>query len=116
MKKLNLILLIITLSILPDLTIGQNLEWVRHFSAPYGQNEGKSIAIDSMGNVYIAGDFAAINDFDPGPGVYNISPMGGIDGFVCKLDNTGNLVWVSPIHDGGNISARGVALDLAGNV
>ncbi|MCY2964401.1 MAG: YDG domain-containing protein, partial [Planctomycetota bacterium] len=55
---------------------------------------GFAITVDSRGNVITAGNFSdrsAPYDFDPGAGTYNIS-ANGVDGFVLKLDGSGNFL------------------------
>ncbi|MBA3662922.1 MAG: SBBP repeat-containing protein [Bacteroidetes bacterium] len=59
-----------------------------------------SIAVDSLGNVYITGQYEDIADFDPGSGVYNLTPVDWVDCFISKLDSSGNFVWAKSI--GGN--------------
>jgi hypothetical protein len=59
--------------------------------------QARSIAADSMGNVYLTGDFGFRMDFDPdpsteqifGPDLYSLP-----DAFLLKLDPTGKLLWV----------------------
>ena len=45
---------------------------------------GQSVATDAAGNVYVTGSFHDTVDFDPGPGVYNLTSAGGSDVFVAK--------------------------------
>lgn len=60
-----------------------------------------SVVVDPTGNVYTSGIFRGIADFDPGPGVFNLTagspasaPINASgNAFVCKLDATGNFVW-----------------------
>ena len=47
---------------------------------------GFGIAVDQSGNVYTSGVFSKTVDFDPGPGIYNLttgawSSLTGITGF-----------------------------------
>ncbi|MBK8619438.1 MAG: SBBP repeat-containing protein [Anaerolineales bacterium] len=53
---------------------------------------GKDIALDSSGNVYTTGTFSAVADFDPGPGIFNLTSaapynFGSDDIFITKLEN-----------------------------
>lgn len=80
------------------------------------------LALDSAGNVYVAGHFFGEVDFDPGPGVSSVvGPNCCSSGFVAKLDNAGNLVTVGTqmvvTQVGGNLIASGhVEVDGADNV
>lgn len=58
-----------------------------------GFKDGLDIATDSVGNSYVVGTFKATADFDPGPGVYNLTSNGIDDGFYAKYDPSGNLVF-----------------------
>ena len=51
------------------------------------------ISVDGFGNVYLAAELRYPTDFDPGPGVYTLTPIGAKDAFVAKYDGNGNLVW-----------------------
>ncbi|MFT5824284.1 MAG: hypothetical protein ACI8ZM_005550 [Crocinitomix sp.] len=55
-------------------------------------DEVKSIAIDSEGNSYTIGLFTETIDFDPGDGIFEITPN-GLDFFVLKLDSDGAFEW-----------------------
>lgn len=46
---------------------------------------GNSVAVDTAGNVYVAGVFIGSCDFDPGAGVSTLVSTGDADGFVVKL-------------------------------
>jgi gliding motility-associated-like protein len=52
-----------------------------------------SLTLDKEGNPYVAATFTAPGDFDPGPGVLTLTPIGAHDAFVTKYDPNGNLVW-----------------------
>lgn len=108
-------LLLLALSILTSGIFAQNFQWAKHFG---GANFEISTAItlDGSGNVYTTGYFQGTCDFDPGVGTYTISPSGPADGFVSKLDASGNLIWAKNI--GGptaNTNINSIAVDGAGN-
>jgi len=48
-----------------------------------GQVKGDGVALDSAGNIFVTGGFHDECDFDPGPGTYNITPVGGYH--VCTI-------------------------------
>ncbi len=70
---------------------------------------GNSIVTDADGNIYMSGFYGDLVDFDPGPGVVNLSG-GGESPYVLKLDASGDFVWAVSTQGGG--SGRGYALDL----
>jgi hypothetical protein len=73
-----------------------------------------SIATDANGNIYITGNFVQTVDFDPGPGVFNLSTaMWSM--FVCKLDGDGNFIWAKQMT-GGNSTGRSISLDNQSNI
>jgi Calx-beta domain/Beta-propeller repeat len=79
-----------------------------------GGDVASGIALDSTGNVYVNGGFAADSkaDFDPGSGRLNL-PNGG--SFVVKLDPNLNAIW-GRSGVTGSVPSRKMAVDAAGNV
>ena len=49
---------------------------------------GRAIALNSTGNIVIAGNFGGTADFDAGPGTYNLSSAGGDDMFLGMYSQT----------------------------
>ena len=55
----------------------------------------QSLGVDAAGNTYVLGTFQGTVDFDPGPGVVNLSATANLtDMFVAKYTSTGGLAWV----------------------
>ena len=79
---------------------------------------GKSIALDSSGNVYIAGHTAS-TDFPTTAGAFQTINNGGpYDGFMLKLNSFGNALDYST-YMGGSVASEnmyGIALDGSENV
>jgi hypothetical protein len=76
----------------------------------------RSIAVDAAGNSYVAGTFVGTADFDPGPGVANLTSAGQADVFIVKLDAGGGLVWARRVGGTDLDQAEGIAVDGGGNV
>jgi len=74
------------------------------------------VALDSSGNVHIAGYFIGTADFDPGPGTFDLTSAGTSDVFVAKLGTNGELLWAKRMGGTSDDSAYRVALDANGNV
>lgn len=73
-----------------------NFIWAKSFTGVSGVDVGLSIAIDPRGSgcLYVTGGFSGVVDFDPGPGVYNLTAAGnGQNIFISKFDTAGNFVW-----------------------
>ncbi len=90
-----------------------NYVWAKRMGGT-GFDAGSSIAVDGSGNVYTTGSFEGTADFDPGPGVANLTSGRGGDIFVSKLDASGNYVWAKSIM--GASLVRSIAVDGSGNV
>ena len=91
-----------------------NFVWAELMGGPLGE-QGKSIALDAAGNIYISGSFQSTVDFDPGAGVFNLTSSGSRDVFVSKLNAAGNFIWAKQI--GGTLDDfdSGIAVDVSGN-
>lgn len=84
-----------------------NLLWVHSFGSSAYDN-GQHVAVDTLGNVYVTGAFNGTIDFDPGPGVQNLTSNGNMDIFILKLDSLGAFLWAVSI--GGQALDVGVAI------
>jgi len=80
-----------------------------------GVDQGKSVAVDASGNIYVAGATTS-SDFPTTVGVVQSSLNGGNDVFVTKLDpNGGALVYSTYLGGSGDEQATHIAIDSAGN-
>ena len=97
-----------------------NFVWAKQMGG-YLHDEGISICVDAFGSIYTTGYFQGTSDFDPGVGVYNLTPTGGNDIFISKLDTDGNFEWALQIGDAGASMnsidiGSSIAVDALGNV
>lgn len=74
------------------------------------------ITIDASGNIYLGGAFGGTPDLDPGAGTYTIASAGSNDGFVTKLDASGNFVWARGFGGSNSETVLSLAVDNSGNV
>ncbi len=88
-----------------------NFEWAR----TWGDGCGYGVAADGSGNVYVAGFFWDIVDFDPGGGDPHTS-NGEWDIFLSKFDSSGNFGWACTWGGADFDYGHGVAADGSGNV
>lgn len=116
-KLLNIRCFYISVLFLLSLTFySQPLKWAKSLG---GTNDevAYSVSLDLSGNVYTIGWFQGTVDFDPGPGVYTLTTLSGVDAYVSKLDANGNFVWAKKIAE--NITGtwgQGIKIDGLGNV
>lgn len=89
--------------------------WGRAISGSTYLNLGYSV-VDAAGDVYMAGAFADVVDFDPGPAASNLTSAGDVDAFICKLNTSGNLLWAIQLGAAGADRAEYVTVDAPGNV
>lgn len=92
-----------------------NLVWAK--SIGFGEVVNlKSVAVDLDGFSYIVGYFqqsSAYNyavDFDPGPGTKMLPNYGRYDGFVLKLNTSGEFVWANRFGGVGSDFLYSIAL------
>lgn len=82
------------------------------------------IVTDNTGNVYTTGNFVGVCDFDPGEGVFELTPQEGVmnpkDIFVLALSSEGDFLWAKNVggegSKSGNQSGRGIAIDPTGGI
>lgn len=67
-----------------------NFVYAKNFQS--GETDGLCLTTDAVNNVYLMGSLNGTVDFDPGPGIYNITGPGG---YTAKLDQNGAFVWAA---------------------
>lgn len=88
-----------------------NLDWV-HSIGDIASDEGRSVALDPLGDLFVFGSFFGTVDLDFGPGIHEATSTGNTDGFILKLEANGELIWA--LH---NIpEEQSVDMDPLGNV
>ena len=88
-----------------------NYIWVRKMGAG-STDVCFSLSLDALGNIYSTGYFTGTVDFDPGAGVFDLTPTGGYSGiFISKLDESGNFVWAKEFSGGGGRGQGIIATD-----
>ena len=75
-----------------------------------------SLVLDSASNLFIAGTYTGTVDFDPNSGISNLVGAGSKDGFILKLDKSGNYIWAKAISGSSNDEIRAITLDDSGNI
>lgn len=81
-----------------------------------GDDVGHCITTDIDGNVYTIGAFYGIVDFDPGPGVFNLTSAGDADIFVSKLNKSGDFIWAKSMGGANMDRGYSIAIDNSGNI
>ncbi|MBL4593757.1 MAG: T9SS type A sorting domain-containing protein [Flavobacteriales bacterium] len=98
------------------LDVAGNFLWAKSFGG-IGSDEGRSLKLDDVGNLYLTGLFYDTVDFDPNIGVANHTSTGLSDSFIQKFDSNGNLIWVKTF---GGVSGwdnpYDIAIDDIGNI
>jgi hypothetical protein len=91
--------------------------WAKSFGG-LSFDYGRGLSIDASGNAIMTGSFSSTVDFNPGPGVFNITQISiaGDDIFVSKLDSAGNFLWAKQFGGAGAGYGASVATDIVGNV
>ena len=78
------------------------LQWQRTISDS-GYETGYGIAVDSSGNVYVAGSTST-------------SGAGNVDMLIAKYNSLGTLQWQKTLGDSENNLAKGIGVDSSGNI
>ena len=92
-----------------------DLDWAINFG-DHSHNRGFDIILDSEGNSYTTGNFYGTVDFDPGPGVFNLTSNGEFDIYLQKLDAQGNFLWAIAMGSSLFDSGESVTVDKDDNV
>ncbi|MEB3217989.1 MAG: DUF4114 domain-containing protein, partial [Nostocales cyanobacterium 94392] len=78
-----------------------------------GVDFGIGVSSDDLGNAYVIG----IKDIDPETDIFDITNPTSVDGegFISKLDSSGNLVWTQNFDSTSLSSGTDIATDQVGN-
>jgi hypothetical protein len=87
-----------------------NEVWTKKFGGS-GQSSRVKIGRDSC--FYLVGDFSGTADFDPGPGVYNLTNTTS-NAYILKLDSNAEFIWVKNLGD--TSFANHIDIDGSGNI
>ena len=88
-----------------------NFLWVTS-TGDTGFDYVRDLDVDSLGNVYIVGEFEGTVDFDPSEAVSELESGSSDSMFVWKLNPEGDFVWARSVPA---YTAYGIALDGDGN-
>ncbi len=73
-------------------------QWANSVGSSANSEYGQAIASDPSGNVYVAGAFTGVVDFDPSAATANLTSLSGSqDIFLAKYTSTGAFIWVKQI-------------------
>lgn len=83
--------------------------WINFITGPADQSAW-DVRADAAGNVFVAGYYVGLSDFDPAPGIPNIPGFGNEDVYLCNFDGMGNFL--SVFTGGGSGPDFGISLDI----
>jgi hypothetical protein len=94
------------------------LKWVKNFGQLHYVNnyDTDHLEVDSLGNIYLAGTFYDSLSFDSDTGAITIYSVNNISNFICKLDTSGELLWVNSIGSADYDQLIGIDLNQSDNV
>lgn len=88
---------------------GSGGTWTRQLGAIEGKTTANAVAIDSLGNVYVAGTTDR--------GLEGNAQAGTSDAFVLKFSHSGALLWVRQLgSSGADTLGNAIATDASGNI
>jgi len=103
-----------------------DLIWANIWGGMTDENEedqGCGVAADSNGNVYVVGGFEGTCDFDPGPGVFELTSSLKISGthhenelFLASFDSNGNFIWAKNLLGYGHDPELKIEIDKDDNI
>ena len=92
-----------------------NFIWAKQMGGT-GSDFGRSITVDTSGNVYTTGTFEGTVDFDPGVDTVNFTSAGSYDIFIQKLDANGNFIWAKQMGGSKLDNGTSIAIDTSQNI
>jgi hypothetical protein len=92
-----------------------NFIWAKSFGG-YSWDEGLSVAIDTLNNIYLTGVYYGTVDFDPGAGSHNLTAVDRMDFFIEKLDSLGRFIWAKSSGGVSEDEARAISINSSADV
>lgn len=87
-----------------------NLLWVKNYGGASASVYVNSVKVDRVGNVFLGGSFCGGRLTTP-----LLDKIGICDGFLFKLDGSGNVAWAKSFA-GGQVNVARIAFDEQGNI
>ncbi len=93
-------------------------QWARSIVGRYTEDDARALAVDSAGNVYVAGRYGTDLDFGS---FFLTKEKTGYAAFIAKLDGSGNFLWAQQVSNpatatiGGHAAASGLVVRGNGN-
>lgn len=107
-------ILILTTILLTFTSISQAPSWIwAKTSGGNNYDEGRAIAKDASGNIYVTGKFLS-QSITFGSTV--LTNNGNYDMFIVKYDPSGNVIWAKNFGGTGDESSTCINIDLNGNI
>jgi hypothetical protein len=97
------------------LDVNGNYLWSKSIGGPNSEGIGE-LKIGLNGDLYLSGGFSGTVDFDPSPGVFNMTNTGTVDAFYLKLTSTGDFIWAKRIGGNWDTYLNGFILDANDNI
>lgn len=99
-----------TVTITNPSTVNTN-QWAQRFGGT-GSDLGRATAVDSSGNIYMAGSYTGTASF----GGSSLTNAGSFDIFIAKYTSAGAHVWSKRYGSTANETVNAMAVDSSGNV
>lgn len=91
------------------------IQWAQQIGSSASVEKGRTVAVDPIGNILLAGEFSADSIVIAGNSLYN-HPGYKSDIFLAKFTPSGNLIWATTIGHELEESVNNIHIDTAGNI
>lgn len=92
-----------------------NFIWAKQIGGPQDDSV-LDFEFDNTGNIYAVGSFSSSIDLDPGPATYSVNAAGDVDGYIVKLDASGNFIWAGKTSGFTADAISQIAIDASDNI